>query len=80
MIRQKEEFMEKLGQLMALVIALAIKLIIATLLVFFMWNAVVPALFGLSVITVWQAMGLFLLCDTLFKGASTPPKTNKNND
>jgi hypothetical protein len=33
-----------------------------------LWNWLMPALFGLPVITYWQAVGLFVLCHLLFKG------------
>ncbi len=31
-----------------------------------LWNWLVPAIFGYSIITFWQAMGLFALCKLLF--------------
>ena len=31
-----------------------------------LWNCLVPGIFGYSVITFWQAMGLFVLCKLLF--------------
>ena len=34
--------------------------------VMYLWNAVLPALLGLSVITFWQAVGLLVLCKILF--------------
>ncbi len=33
-----------------------------------LWNALLPAIFGLGVITFWQAMGLILLGKILFGG------------
>lgn len=36
--------------------------------VFGLWNAVVPAVFGLKAITYWQAMGLLVLAKILFGG------------
>ena len=33
-----------------------------------LWNWLMPALFGLHVITFWQALGLFLLSKILFGG------------
>jgi hypothetical protein len=38
------------------------------LVVMVLWNWLMPALFGLPVITYWQAVGLFVLCHLLFKG------------
>jgi len=31
-----------------------------------LWNALLPAIFHLGVITFWQAVGLFVLCKILF--------------
>jgi hypothetical protein len=39
-------------------------------LVMLLWNAIIPALFGLSKITFWQAVGLNILCSFLFKGGN----------
>ena len=33
-----------------------------------LWNWLVPDLFGLRTITIWQALGLLLLCRILFGG------------
>jgi len=43
-----------------------------------LWNYVLPALFGIKPITLWQAMALFFLCKILFgfgggpKGGGSP--------
>ena len=37
-------------------------------LVMILWNWLMPALFGLSTITFWQAWGLVILAHLLFKG------------
>jgi len=42
-------------------------------LVMFLWNQTLPAIFGLTTITLWQAMGLFFLCKLLF-GFGKGPK------
>lgn len=31
------------------------------------WNWVVPDIFGLQAITIWQALGLSMLCSFMFK-------------
>jgi hypothetical protein len=36
--------------------------------VMLLWNAVMPPLFGLTGITFWQAVGLFLLAHILLRG------------
>lgn len=44
--------------------------------VFFLWNWLMPDLFGLSQVTFWQALGLSLLCGCLF--TRTTSKTEKS--
>jgi choline-glycine betaine transporter len=41
--------------------------------VFYLWNALLPDLFGWPPISFWQACGLNLLCGILFR-APQPPK------
>ena len=36
--------------------------------VMWLWNWLMPAVFGLRAITVWQAVGLLFLCKILFGG------------
>jgi len=36
--------------------------------VMFLWNALIPQLFGLHTLTFWQALGLLLLTKILFGG------------
>ena len=52
-------------------ILLVIAIIIGVLIAFpvmWIWNALMPVIFGLKTITFWQAFGLTMLCDLLFKG------------
>ena len=51
-------------------IASAVSLITAVP-VWLLWNAVIPAIFGLKQISFWQAVMLSLLCTCLFKSTST---------
>lgn len=39
-----------------------------------LWNWLMPQIFGLKVITFWQALGLNILCGILFKGSSSSKK------
>jgi hypothetical protein len=41
---------------------------------YFLWNWLMPDLFGLPVLGFWQAWGIFLLLSILFKGASVSSK------
>jgi len=78
MRREREEVREKVAELIAAILAALIAIFIASIVTFLLWNAIIPSLFGLPVITIWQALGLFILCDTLFKGNS-PRVTGKND-
>ena len=42
--------------------------------VYFLWNAIVPDIFGLPTITFWQALGLSVLCSLLFKNSTSNKK------
>lgn len=39
-----------------------------TAVVMYLWNWLMPALFGLSIITFWQALGVLILSKILFGG------------
>lgn len=40
--------------------------------VFYLWNWLMPIIFGIKEITIWEALGINLLCSILFKsGFST---------
>lgn len=71
--------MEKLlYAIVELIAAIVMILIIGALLAFFvmlLWNWLMPVIFGLKAITFFQAWGLFILCDLLFKA-----KWKKNKD
>jgi len=58
---------EFVGIVVGLLIA-AILLILFTFVFRWIWNAVVPEVFGLKVITFWQAIGILILASILFGG------------
>lgn len=62
-----EKYGSVVGTLCAFIFVALITLILALPLMW-LWNAVIPQLLSLPTITYWQACGLFLLCDILFKG------------
>jgi hypothetical protein len=47
---------------------LALFIAIGGQVVMYLWNAILPDLFGLRTITFWQALGLLALCRILFGG------------
>ncbi len=48
--------------------------------VMLLWNWLMPAIFGLGVITYWQAWGLVLLAHILFKAGHGHPHGHKHDD
>lgn len=48
---------------------------LAAIPVYFLWNWLMPELFGLKVATFWQAWGLFLLCSILLSRISVKSKS-----
>jgi len=57
-----------------LLIIIATALVIALLIsypVMWLWNWLMPEIFGLAVINVWQSLGLLMLSTALFKSSST---------
>ena len=57
------------------ILIVAVTAIILGLPLMWLWNWLMPTIFGLSEITFWQACGLQLLATILFKPTSL--KTNK---
>lgn len=60
-----EMFIKFLG-VIALIVIIAV---ILSFPVMWLWNWLMPVIFGLIKITVWQALGLSLLCGLLFKSS-----------
>lgn len=57
----------------AIVTVLAIIFIFAILMgypVMWLWNWLIPVIFGLTKINIWQAIGLNLLCGLLIRSSS----------
>jgi NhaP-type Na+/H+ and K+/H+ antiporter len=47
---------------------------IGSLVVMWLWNALLPVIFGVKMINFWQAAGLLILAKILFGGFHRPPK------
>ena len=45
--------------------------------VMWIWNWIMPSLFGLPVIDIWHALGLSVLCNILFGSARTSTRTER---
>jgi hypothetical protein len=52
-------------------IILAVVSIIAAIPTYYLWNWLMPAIFGIKVITFWQAWGVNFLAGILFKNTSS---------
>jgi uncharacterized membrane protein len=48
------------------IVAIAAFIVIGSALVMYLWNWLLPPLFGWRIITLWQAFGLLVLCRILF--------------
>lgn len=48
-------------------------LAVITFILMHLWNALLPAIFGITSITYWQALGLFILSKILFGGFGRGP-------
>lgn len=59
--------------LLVIVVYIAVFLIVAAC-VMLLWNALIPALFGLKAITYWQSMLLYGLTSVLFKSPGSITK------
>jgi hypothetical protein len=60
--------------LVTFIVALVFVAIFSLILAFpvmWLWNWIMPAVFGLIKITFWQALGINLLCGFLFRGTTT---------
>lgn len=63
--------MKDLLKVICIVIVLCFLIaIIAALPTMWLWNWLMPVIFGLSKITFWQAWGINMLCSILFKAKS----------
>lgn len=59
---------EIVGWIILGVIAVAGFAILFGFIIMWLWNALMPGIFGLTALTYWQAVGLFILLKILFGG------------
>ena len=57
----------------------AVYSVLASVPVFFLWNWLMPDLFGLPTVTFWQALGLSLLCSCLFCKTASKKETKETS-
>jgi uncharacterized protein YacL len=62
------------GAIIGGIILVVITALIAALPTYLLWNWLMPVIFNLPVITFWQALGINILCEILFKSNSSKEK------
>jgi hypothetical protein len=68
--------MEKLLLILGAIMLVLLVAFLLTLPVMWLWNWLMPLIFGLIKINFWQALGINILCGFLFK-TSIPSSSNK---
>jgi len=58
------------GSIVGFVSLVVISALLMALPVYFLWNALVPEIFGLTIINFWQAVGISVLSACLFGRSS----------
>ena len=59
------------GMIIILFIVLIILTFIYSGILMWVWNMIMPVLFGLPMISFWQALGIYIISNILFKGSSS---------
>ena len=65
------DFFTGLGALIIAILLIAVFALVLAFPVMWLWNWIMPAVFGLVKISFWQALGINLLCGFLFRGTTT---------
>lgn len=63
----KEEILKSFLVVFGTIMIVSIFVIVFTLPTMFLWNWLMPTIFGLAKINLWQTMGLIFLAGTFFK-------------
>lgn len=66
MERKMEHYVKKVVKIIAMVIFGIAVFLLANYVLMWLWNWLMPDLFGLSTITYWQALGIFVIAKLLF--------------
>lgn len=59
------------GMIILLFVVLIILTFIYSGILMWVWNMIMPALFGLPIISFWQALGIYIISNILFKGTNS---------
>lgn len=65
--------------LFAIIAGLALAILFGFI-IMWLWNALMPEIFGLNVITYWQAVGLFILSKLILGGIGGGNKNSSKSD
>lgn len=57
------------------VVVVAVMSVVVAYPVMLLWNWLMPELFGLATIDFWQALGISVLCQLLFKSTSSSSRS-----
>ena len=63
--------MENLLLILGSLVFIAILAVLMTFPTMWLWNWIMPAIFGLIKINIWKALGINLLCMILFKSSNS---------
>ena len=68
------------GAVFAVIVLVIIIPVLMTLPLMWLWNWLMPQLFGLKELGFWQALGLACLSSILFKGGSASSKKESQDE
>ena len=71
-----ENFLKIFGAIILTLILIVVLALLMGFPVMWLWNWLMPLIFGLKTITFWQAVGINILCGLLFRSTYT----KSNND
>ena len=68
---------DDLKQLILKLVGYAVGILVVNGIIMWIYNSIIPELYGFKPIGYWQLFGLYMICSYLFKNHSYP--NNKNN-
>lgn len=68
------------GTILFIIILAALFFVLFGYVIMYLWNWLMPAIFGLTTITFWQAIGICLLSKILFGGFGGGDKSSSKED
>lgn len=78
MVRNITDFIKKICEGLSIfllgIVVVAVSCTITAVPVYYLWNWLMPELFRMPVITIWQSFGLVILCSFLFKNEGSSKK------